>query len=103
MPKTNIGLQSVVIAVLLVTVLSANSKDKDRHTAHFGGLILTVTAIHSAEENRGRPYRPAKPADPSGPPPPASADEKGDHHYVAVFVNIKNEIGRASCREKVSR
>src|SRR5260370_30492161 len=71
---------------------SSGSKERDKHTAHFGGLILTVTAIDSVEERGGRPYVPAKPFDPRVPPPPPESPEgKGDHHYVAGFVNVKND------------
>jgi hypothetical protein len=88
----------MAVALLLVVAPASGSKEKDKHAAHFGGLILTVTAIDSVEEKRGRPYRPAKPSDPSVPPPPAeSAQENGDHHYVAVFVNIKNAGKNSAC------
>jgi len=84
------------VAVLLVITSSSGSKEKDKHTAHFGGLILTVTAIDSTEERRGRPYLPPKPSDPH-PPPPTSEDEKGGHHYIAVFVNVKNAGKNPAC------
>ncbi len=88
----------VAVAVLLLMAPSSGTKEKDKHTAHFGGLILTVTAIDSVEERRGRPYAPAKPSDPLGPaPPPTSAEDKGDHHYVAVFVNVKNAGKNPAC------
>ncbi len=87
----------VAVAALLLIASSSSSKEKDKRTAHFGGLILTVTAIDSAEEKRGRWYSPTKPSDPSVPPPPGSAEERGDHHYVAVFVNIKNAGKNPAC------
>jgi hypothetical protein len=88
----------IAIAVLLLMAPSSNSKEKDKHTAHFGGLILTVTAIDTVEERRGRPYVPPKPSDPNGPPPPpVSAEEKGDHHFVAVYVNVKNAGKNPAC------
>jgi len=88
----------IAIAVLLLMALSSDCKEKDKHSAHFGGLILTVTAIDSVEERKGRPYVPPKPSDPNGPPlPPVSTEEKGDHHYVAVFVNVKNAGKNPAC------
>jgi hypothetical protein len=61
----------IAVAVLLLMVPSSGTKEKDKRTAHFDGLILTVTAVDSAEE-------------------------KG-HHYVAVFVNVKNAGRNAAC------
>jgi len=81
----------IAVAVLLLAAHSSSSTEKDKHAAHFGGLILTVTAIDSAEERSGRPYAPPKPSDPRVPPPAESAEEKADHHYVAVFVSVKND------------
>src|SRR5438552_8484574 len=94
---TNKIVAASLITAFLLIAPSSGSKEKDKHTAHFGGLILTVTAIDSVEEKRGRPYRSGKPSDPSVPPPPASAEEKGDHHYVAVFVNLKNAGKNSAC------
>ena len=86
------------IAVLLFLATPSNSKEKDKHTAHFGGLIITVTAIDTVEERRGRPFVPPKPSDPNGPPPPpVSAEERGDHHFIAVFVNVKNAGKNPAC------
>ncbi len=64
------------IAVLLFLATPSNSKEKDKHTAHFGGLIITVNGP---------------------PPPPVSAEEKGDHHFIAVFVNVKNAGKNPAC------
>ncbi len=88
----------IAIVFLLLLAPSSDCKEKDKHTAHFGGLTITVTAIDTVEERRGRPYVPAKPSDPNGPPsPPISAEEKGDHHYVTVFVTIKNAGKNPAC------
>lgn len=88
----------IAVAVLLLMAPYSDSKEKDKHTAHFGGLILTATAIDSVEERRGRPYARAKPSDPLGPPPPlVSAEEKGDHHYLAVFVSVKDDGKNPAC------
>ncbi len=93
----------IAIVFLLLLAPSSDCKEKDKHTAHFGGLILTVTAIDTVEERRGRPYVPPKPTDPNGPPPPpVSAEEKGDHHYVAVFVNVKNAAKNPACTSFVA-
>jgi hypothetical protein len=79
------------IAGLLLIAPCSHSKEKDKRIAHFGGLIVSVTAVDTVEERSGRPYDPPKPSDPSGPPPPSvNAGEKGDHHFVAVFVSVKN-------------
>jgi len=88
----------IAIAILLLMAPSSDSKERDRHIAHFDGLIITVTAIETVEERRGRPYIAPKPSDPNGPPPPpVSAEEKGDHHFIAVFVNVKNAGKNPAC------
>jgi hypothetical protein len=90
--------KAIAIVFFLLLAPSSDSKEKDKHTAHFGGLIITVTAIDTVEERRGRPYVPPKPSDPNGPPPPlVSTEEKGDHHYVSVSVNVKNAGKNPAC------
>ena len=44
---TNKIVAASLITAFLLIAPSSGSKEKDKHTAHFGGLILTVTAIDS--------------------------------------------------------
>src|SRR5437016_13085337 len=99
-----------VAFLLLVASSSVNKeKEKDKHTAHFDGLILTVTAIDSTEA-KGRkvpvPARSVNPLEPGHvpvspppppPPPPPPLEPGPDHHYLAVFVNVKNAGKNPAC------
>jgi hypothetical protein len=94
----------VLTLLVLLAPSSPGSKEKDKHTVRFGGLIITVTAIGSAEDMGRKVPVPAGslnpleqgrvPAPPPTPPPPAPAP---DHRYVAVFVNVKNTGKNAAC------
>jgi hypothetical protein len=58
------------------------AKDKrDSHSARFGDLAITVTAMESTEAETHR----------------------GDRHFVAVFVTVKNAGNSAVCMEFMTR
>jgi hypothetical protein len=90
--------------LVLLAPSSPGGKEKDKHTIRFGGLIITVTAIGRAEDMVKKVSVPPEslnpleqgrvPAPPVTPPPPAPVP---DHHYVAVFVNVKNVGKSAAC------
>ncbi len=92
-----------VASLVLLTPSWRESKQKDKHIAHFDGLIVMVTALGSTEGNGGKVSAPAGSPDPlvpehvPSPPPPPPQGPTPDHHYVAVFVNVKNAGKNAAC------
>ena len=65
-------LTTIWLSVLLTFHGPSASNQKDRHSGHFSGLVMTATAVQKAEARK-------------------------DWYYVAVFVNIKNTGKKAAC------
>ncbi|SRR5258708_18523691 len=100
--------RSLVVTILILLPPSLPvSKQKDKHIAHFDGLILTVTALDDSREDKGEkvpvpagspnPLEPGHLPVPAPPPATTHSERAPDHHYVAVFVNVKNAGKNAAC------
>ncbi|HEX2711444.1 MAG TPA: hypothetical protein VHM88_04375 [Candidatus Acidoferrales bacterium] len=61
------------LLVLLFAIHPPSDNQKDKHSEHFGSLVITATAILAGEEG------------------------KTDRHYVFVFVSIKNTGKKPAC------
>ncbi len=66
------GYVPTLVALSLLALPTPDSRDKDKHIAHFGGLVITVTALEDVEGN-------------------------SDRHYIAVYVGVKNTGKQPAC------